>query len=584
MAISYRLDRLAPDVTETVTRFPVAVLFALALTLTAILTANDWLIAGDRDAMRRLAFGFAAGGFMAVAGRLVAENLRLSGPGGVALALFPSIVVFGLFQLDDTIWVVPGALAGAVLLMLSTAPGLFDRARGGREDAQDRFWWINHRAIISGAIAGVAVALVLLGLFAIHQALSLLFGIDIDDLIGNWLMPLTLFLFAPLYWLSTIPRLADYEPLDLTEPDFLSRAIGFLGQFVLTPLLFAYALILLAYAVQIAVTSTFPDGIVGWLVLTFVVTGAANWLVLHPEFMREKPLVRWFRRLWPLLTIIPLGLFAWGVYDRIAAYGLTPERVVLVLGGVWAVLVTLAFLLPFTRDIRLIPGLAAILLLLGAVGPQNVENLSRINQFDRLEAALAAESMDEETAATARGAIFFLMGSTEGRRTLDTVLVERDVALPAIGDSLSRASAFDYMEALSIPRAPDQPVPDRIARVDAGTASVPVDVSATPLYLGRLQLSARASADYPGLTLRHTGDTLHFATAQGETEQSLDLTDWLARQTGDTVIDPALSFTLEGRDFLIVVNDMSYRRPDAGEAPAELLWLNGSLFAEPVGE
>jgi hypothetical protein len=48
------------------------------------------------------------------------------------------------------------------------------------------------------------------------------------------------------------------------------------------PLLVIYALILLAYAAQIAITQKLPQGMIGWMVLGFVVTGAATWLIVHP--------------------------------------------------------------------------------------------------------------------------------------------------------------------------------------------------------------------------------------------------------------------------------------------------------------
>ena len=89
--------------------------------------------------------------------------------------------------------------------------------------------------------------------------------------------------FAPLYWLSTLPRAADYQPGRLEAPDFLVRAVAMIGKFILIPLLLAYAAILLVYAVQIVITRQLPEGMLGWMVLGFVTAGAGAWLVLHPR-------------------------------------------------------------------------------------------------------------------------------------------------------------------------------------------------------------------------------------------------------------------------------------------------------------
>ncbi len=42
------------------------------------------------------------------------------------------------------------------------------------------------------------------------------------------------------------------------------------------PLLLIYAAILLAYTAQIVVTRALPQGMIGWMVLGFVVTGAGH--------------------------------------------------------------------------------------------------------------------------------------------------------------------------------------------------------------------------------------------------------------------------------------------------------------------
>ena len=89
-----------------------------------------------------------------------------------------------------------------------------------------------------------------------------------------------------------------------------------IGKFILIPLLLAYAAILLVYAVQIVITRQLPEGMLGWMVLGFVTAGAGAWLVLHPEFLRDSIIVRFFRRWWFWLTIVPLILYFVAVQVR----------------------------------------------------------------------------------------------------------------------------------------------------------------------------------------------------------------------------------------------------------------------------
>ena len=184
-------------------------------------------------------------------------------------------------------------------------------------------------------LAVAAICLAFAGAVAIYFALVTLFGIKMDWL-AHYVLIIAACLVAPVYWLSTIPRLGDYDSKRLTQPDFVSQAMGFLGQFILVPILSAYALILLAYAVQIIVLRQLPQGRLGWMVLAFVTAGAATYLVVYPAFMRQRLAVRLFRRWWFWLTLIPLALVAIAIATRLGAYGWTSERVLLVAGGVWA--------------------------------------------------------------------------------------------------------------------------------------------------------------------------------------------------------------------------------------------------------
>src|SRR5690606_12089240 len=120
--------------------------------------------------------------------------------------------------------------------------------------------------------------LIMLGLVSIERALAVLFRIGTGEFLYRWVTPVVFGRVAPVYWLSTLPRLSDYDAAALDRPDFVMAAGGAIARFVAAPLLFVYAAILLVYAVQIAVTQTLPQGMLGWMVLGFVVSGAATWL------------------------------------------------------------------------------------------------------------------------------------------------------------------------------------------------------------------------------------------------------------------------------------------------------------------
>jgi hypothetical protein len=544
-----RFEKLAPDVLETLRRFPLATIF-LALT-TAILLAgiNNW-ITQNQELWGRLAVGLATGAIFAVAGVLFTESRPTDRPLGPILAFALPVLAIVLLQIGDTHWFVPYAMPLMAIFWLSVAA--FTRVGRGeaRADNENRFWWFNHQAVATAIIAATGFALIGLGIAAIERSVALLFGFESGSLFYMFVLPVVGVFFTPLYWLSTLPRLSAYDEKALIEPDFISRAIGFLGQFILTPLLLAYALILLAYTAQIVILRHMPDGMLGWMVLGFTITGAATWLVLHPPFMRSRGLVRLFRRYWFWLTIIPLILYAIAVYIRIDAYGLTSQRLLLIAGGLWAGALTLIYLTG-RGDIRLIPALAGLALTVLSIGPWNVENGPKLAQAARLDHALQAAgsppAWTPELAAQAESSLTFL-ANNGGHDQLAAILPRHGIAYSADTTGLE-----DIRGKLRLPtESPEAAAVTQFTsfRKNAST----IDLSATPVLIGKVNVWTGSPTDIADLSLRIEGPDL-VISRNGKATVEVNMTAWATKQPKDYLIEPFIDFTLDTIAYRLAIDD-----------------------------
>ncbi len=559
-----RIAHLAPDLEKTFERFWLAMFFSALATLFLIAFINR--LAGPEgagDMLGRLGTGLAVAAVLAVAGVLFSENQIAESFRQGRLSRFVRIVVpalaFLLFQVTDTFWVVSPMLVPVSLLLLSLSPVVGRGMPLGDARTQDRFWWINYRAISSAVIAGIGFALIALGLTAIERALALLFSLHAGNVIYNYLLPFTALFLTPLYWLTTLPAPTDYMPRELETSDFLSRAIGALAQYVITPFLFLYALILFVYGARILLTWSLPSGVLGWMVLGFCIVGAANWLLLHPAFTRANRLVRLFRAIWFWLPLFPLALFAVGVWVRISAYGLTPDRMGLVAGGIWALLLSLIFLTRRYADIRLVPGLAALVLVLFSIGPWNFINGPGMHQAMRLQGAIVqaqtsngaatpAFQWTEQAARTARGAIDYLLNMPDDRQRLSAIL--KDTGVSVQQESLSRQEIFRALGLID-----PQATPLAIVRYLSRTRHMPIDVSATPFSYGRVRIYTGGSKEMADLTFAIVEDELTME-GPGHVRAIIDLADWLDRQQGARIEAPELPFDYEGRSFLLLVENI----------------------------
>jgi len=568
-----RFEKLAPDVLETLRRFPLAAIF-LALT-TAILLAgiNSW-ITEQEELWGRLAIGLATGAIFAVAGTLFIESRPAARPLGLVLAYAVPFLAVGLLQIRDTYWFVPYALPLIAIFWLSVSA--FTRVGRGqaRADNENRFWWFNHQAVATAIIAATGFALIGLGIAAIERSVALLFGFESGSLFYMFVLPVVGVFFTPLYWLSTLPRLSAYDERALIEPDFISRAIGFLGQFILTPLLLAYALILLAYTVQIIILQHMPDGMLGWMVLGFTITGAATWLVLHPPFMRSRGLVRLFRRYWFWLTIIPLILYALAVYIRIDAYGLTSQRILLVAGGLWAGALTLIYLTG-RGDIRLIPALAGLALTLLSIGPWNIENGPKLAQAARLDHALQAAGVPPvwtpELAARVESSLTFL-ANNGGKDQLTTILPRHGVAYSADTTILD-----EVRTKLNLPS--ESPA---VAGVNQFTSfrlnASTIDVSATPILIGKVNIWTGSPTNIADMSLSLDGPNL-VVTRNGKAVAEIDLTVWAAKQPMDYLIEPFIDFTVDTTDYRLAIDDAAIVTAALPTTTRSIQNLTAILFA-----
>lgn len=405
-----------PDLSAVFTRFPIPTALMAVFTLAIIF--EDAL--NNFDQFGYLMAGLVLAGYLCVNYVISRESRKQAVSvfiqGGIVLS------VLGLAWFAKAARLEPAMAIGASILILGNAV----RFRQGRDDL--RVWDFTHKIWTGVGFAVLGSIIFTLGIFAIEGALRSLFGLNIRSFLQELILPIGLAFLAPLYWMSTIP--ATDEPVsDLTDnPGFVSKAVGFLGTWLLSPLTLIYALILIAYGLKIILAGELPKGEIAALTTPFLLIGTLTWLLLDPPFIRNKLLAKLFRRGWFFLSLPAAMLLAISVAVRVSQYGLTDERMALILCCLWALGVGLWFCFAprEKRDIRIIPGLAALLLTFGTFTSLR---LSHMDQTSRAKSAMKAVGImseagvikpldeidirDDDAARKARGALDYLAKNNE---------------------------------------------------------------------------------------------------------------------------------------------------------------------------
>ena len=189
----------------------------------------------------------------------------------------------------------------------------------------------------SGALA-LLFANVALGLFyAILYSTTYIFGLE-GEWIGDvavWAVTICETLAVPLLFLMMADRWRGAELRG-------NRILEVLLNYIVTPALLIYAVILYLYMVKILVTWSLPEGGVAYMVFGFTMTALA---VKALGQLLEKRIYDWFFNRFSLVSLPVLVLFWIGVVRRTNEYGLTEPRVYLVVCGGLMTFCVLLFLL-----------------------------------------------------------------------------------------------------------------------------------------------------------------------------------------------------------------------------------------------
>ncbi len=374
--------RRLPDLSAAASRFPLPVLIAGLLTFYRL---NHDLA---RDVELRIMGALVASFLWVVAVDFYFESGARSYLARVVLWIAGLAVIALLFYFFWEIWLSPYLLAGALLILVGLVGYL------GRSNSNAPFWLFNHRLWLGAALAGVGAGLFAAGLVAIFQTLTILFGIILPLHWQEHVITVSMCFVAPVSFLAFAPRNFADPITAREEGDFTMRAAAALTKFVLVPLLLIYTAILYAYAVKIALAWELPKGTLGGMVVGYLLVGAATLLIGYPSRENGGPLVRLFWRYWVELTALPVILLFIAVGRRIADYGVTEQRYLMVLIGVWALLLAIMRAARGVNfDLRLVPAVLAFLMFAASFGPGGMIGFSVLSQKNELAELLTKKGM-----------------------------------------------------------------------------------------------------------------------------------------------------------------------------------------------
>jgi Domain of unknown function (DUF4153) len=248
------------------------------------------------------------------------------------------------------------------------------------------FWQFAHKLAVAFLAALAGAGLAIGGFVAIIRTAELLFGLTPPWALYAKAWDITIYFSIPMIGLALTPNTFDELPKTGAAKEFTSRAVALLVKYILIPVASVLSLMLAAYIALVLIEGRFETARLGLRSLVYGSGVILTALLAYPE-RKDSRLVRAFWRVWPWLLVAPGVLFFPALWLRISEYGWTPFRYLAFLGGVWMAL-TAILAARFRSGLRFIPALLALLLILAALGPWGVSQVTGRSQAGRLEALL----------------------------------------------------------------------------------------------------------------------------------------------------------------------------------------------------
>lgn len=269
------------------------------------------------------------------------------------------------------------------------------------------FWRFN-QSLFLRILLGALYSLVLhLALSIAIVSLDTLFNLNISPKTYGYMLVWVAFTFNTLFFLAGIPTREELE-----APAAFPNGLRVFAQYLLIPIVLLYGLILYAYLGKIIVLWSWPEGWVTWLVIGYSIVGIIAFLLVHPLLDdSENPWVRLFSKFY-YTALLPLSVLQMlAVWERISAYGITENRYLAMVTGIWLISVIVVLIRSRATQIRYIPVSLAFVILVIMIGPWGMFSVSKSSQRSQLEQVLMDAGVTERPLSSTSGAALDSLGT-----------------------------------------------------------------------------------------------------------------------------------------------------------------------------
>ncbi len=247
------------------------------------------------------------------------------------------------------------------------------------------FWKYNFR-FVRTLVQSVGFSVVLLlGLISAYWAIDNLFGMNFNDKGYADIIAFVLIIVHSFLFLIFFPEDPEDIEAEFSYPEWLRV----LAQYILLPVVVIYGSFLYIYGIKILLEHRMPNGWVSIPILVFSAAGILAYSLLYPfRHQKDNRMVQSFMRYF-FYTLLPLiTLYFSAIYLRIKPYGITENRYMLAMVGIWLTGITFYHIIKKDTYLAIIPQSMFVFLCLSVIGPWGMYQVSILSQTQHLHQLL----------------------------------------------------------------------------------------------------------------------------------------------------------------------------------------------------
>ncbi|MCK5130364.1 MAG: DUF4153 domain-containing protein [Clostridiales bacterium] len=377
------IKKLKESLYRALKRYPIAlVLFMLCAVMFMFVVEIDFRDSIlDEGIFVRLALSCLLGGVLALVVQSIIERFEIKSKLiYIVWLIIPIVMVLNYFIIIVEYTHSISMLRYALLTISSAA--LFFYIPFINKDKSAPFF--AQKVFLRLAITFIYYGIITGGVTAIIFALENLLAINMPEQIYAHTAIAIAGIILPAFFVAGIPNKDDTQ-------DAYPKLLKILLLYIVFTLLCAYTLVLYAYFIKILFEFQLPSNLLGNLVIYYSMISVAALYFAKP-INSESKWSTFIYKVYPYTVILPVVMMFVSFMVRINAYGITESRYYAILCVIY-VLVSIAIIKIKKLNIRLMPLLLSVLLLISVFGPLSSFSISKASQNSRLKHILAQSDM-----------------------------------------------------------------------------------------------------------------------------------------------------------------------------------------------